>query len=204
MPDRYLALPPEQGGTSFGPFSAGTICVGTDNRTCQIVLQPGAGLRPLHAQVTFMPDGRALVQAGDRQAALWVHAGGQATPLDGSAILRVGEGFSLASPAGARLVLAELPPVVPVVSNLPPPPKAGVTGVVSHARRDEAWRARQQGSMEKLTAGQAGGRAGPEDRNLRIVLIALGVMAIFAGTCAGLVAAAFAWFNAMSPGGWMG
>ena len=38
MADRYLALIPEHGGQSFGPFVGGTICIGTDAHSCQISL----------------------------------------------------------------------------------------------------------------------------------------------------------------------
>ena len=113
MPDRYLALTPEHGGQTFGPFTGGTLCIGADARSCQISLSGAPGVRPIHAQVTFMPDGRAFLQPGDRGAGLWWFPGatGEGKRIDGTEHLKVGDAFALGAANGPRFILSDLPPV---------------------------------------------------------------------------------------------
>ncbi len=198
MPDRYLALSPEQGGTCFGPFPSGTLCVGTDNRTCRVVLGPMPGLRPIHAQITFSPDGRAFLQPGDRAAALWVHSrSGQVSAVDGSAALQLGDAFSLGSPQGPRFIVCDVPPLQTVRQAPPPPPPPGAGGVTQHMRRDERYQTRGATMAGDLTRGAVQDMARMKEESktspLFIVLAVLGVGGIFAGTCAGLAAGIWAW-----------
>lgn len=186
----YLSLPPEQGGTSFGPFTAGTFCVGTDPRSCQVVLGAMAGLRPIHAQVTLMPDGRVFLAPGERAAALWVHRRGGGAPelLDGSAALALGDAFSLGAPGGPRFALGDLPPVRAVTALPPPPPPSGRGGVTGFTQRDEAYQAAKTKGPGLLGSADGAKKLDP----VVIGLIGLGVFVIFAGTCAGVGATLWA------------
>ncbi len=199
MPDRYLALPPEQGGTCFGPFSSGTICLGTDNRACRVTLGALPGLRPIHAQVTITPDGRAFLQAGDRVAQIWVHGrAGGVTTLDGSAALQLGDAFSLGSPSGPRFILADMPPLQPV-KTLPPPPPPPSSGVTQHFRREEGYQARRPDAVASTQqdASRAVERVREEAKTspLYFGVAVLGVFAIMASTCAGIGVAVYAWVS---------
>lgn len=203
MADRYLALIPEHGGSSFGPFAGGTICVGADPHACQISLAGAPGVRPIHAQITFMPDGRAFLQAADRAATLWRFTPGspQGAPVDGTEHLRVGDAFALGAATGPRFVLSDLPPVHRPVQAVPLPSATGAIRMSSAAA--EGYRREKPGLIQgaandaRLTYSDA--RAGAKRSPVMAVVVALGVMALFAGTCAGLVAGIVAWVR--SQGG---
>lgn len=189
MPDRYLALSPEQGGACFGPFSSGTLCVGTDNRSCQVVIGALPGLRPIHVKITLAPDGRALLESADRAARSWVLHGGvePARPLDGSSYLRIGDAFVLGTPQGPKFFLADLPPALNVAPPPPPPPSgAGAGGVTGFTRRDEAFRANTGPRPGSVTHSIQKVKEERSDRPLYFLVGLAGVLAIFASTCAGV------------------
>jgi len=187
MPDRYLALSPEQGGACFGPFSSGTLCVGTDNRSCQVVVGALPGLRPIHLKITFAPDGRAFLESADRAAQSWVLPGGQAPGrhLDGSAMLRLGDAVVLGTPQGPKFFLADLPPAL-TVGPAPPPPPPGAGGVTGYTRRDEAWRPAGGPRPGSVTHSIQKVKEERDDRPLYFLVGLAGVLAIFASTCAGI------------------
>ena len=185
MPDRYLALSPEQGGACFGPFSSGTLCLGTDNRSCQVVLGALPGLRPIHLKLTISPDGRGFLEPADRATQSWLLPGGQGPGrlLDSSAMLRLGDAIVLGTPQGPKFFLVDLPPLSTVAPAAPPPPP-GAGGVTGYTRRDEAFRAPSRPSG--VTHGIQKVKEERSDRPLYFLVGLAGVLAIFASTCAGL------------------
>ena len=70
----FLALPAELGGTTFGPFTDGTVTVGTDPDRCELVLNADADLWPVHAWIS--PVGHCwTVQPATRGALLFLRRG---------------------------------------------------------------------------------------------------------------------------------
>ena len=197
MPDRYLALTPEHGGQTFGPFPGGTLCIGSDPRSCQISLSGAAGVRPIHAQITFMPDGRAFLQPGDRGAGLWwfPQASGEGKRIDGTEHLRLGDAFALGAINGPRFLLSDLPPVHRPVQTMPLP-TAGIrqnTSTTEGFQRNRPGMIAGAASDAQSTLSQAKSNA---QRNPVIALVVvLGVLALFASTCAGLAAAVIAYLG---------
>lgn len=198
MPDRYLALSPEHGGQTFGPFPGGTVCIGSDNRSCQISLSGAAGVRPIHAQITFMPDGRAFLQAGDRGAEMWlflVSGQGQPEKVDGTEHLRVGDAFTLGPANGPRFILSDLPPVHRPVQTVPLP----AAGIRQNNATTEGFRLQKPGMIagaaNDATSTLNNATANAKRNPVLALVVVLGVLALFASTCAGLVAAALAWMG---------
>ena len=200
MADRYLALIPEHGGQSFGPFVGGTICIGTDAHACQISLGGAAGVRPIHAQITFMPDGRAFLETGDRLATLWLfkQGQGQGAHVDATEHLRVGDAIALGAATGPRFILADLPPVRRPVQSVPLPPSA--TGAIRMGTSaTEGFRREKpgaiQGAANDAASSISNARTFAKRSPVMAIVVLLGVMALFAGTCAGLVGGLIAWLT---------
>ena len=134
----FLALPPELGGTTYGPFHEGTIAVGTDPERCQLVLNPDAGLLPVHVWISpvghcwsIQPAGRGAVFLRRGVSVAAVTAPVQAYPGDVICLVRDdgvrfilrGDPAAVAPPPVAAPTPAETPADVrptPVVGGGPP------------------------------------------------------------------------------------
>lgn len=107
MGDTWLQLPPEMGGTRFGPFRGGIVQIGTDNRQCQIVLQPSSGVAPVHVTVAVQGPGSYLVQPIQRGFGLFlVRAGGGMSPVAAAVQASAGDTLVVGTPAGPRFTLS--------------------------------------------------------------------------------------------------
>ena len=106
MGDTWLQLPPEMGGTRFGPFRGGIVQIGTDNRQCQIVLQPTPGIAPVHVTVAVQGPGSYLVQPIQRGFGLFVvRAGGGMSPVAAAVQASAGDTLVVGTPSGPRFTL---------------------------------------------------------------------------------------------------
>ncbi len=107
MGDTWLQLPPEMGGTRFGPFRGGIVQIGTDNRQCQIVLQPNSGIAPVHVTVAVQGPGSYLVQPIQRGFGLFlVRAGGGMSPVAAAVQANAGDTLVVGTPSGPRFTLS--------------------------------------------------------------------------------------------------
>ncbi|MCK6524339.1 hypothetical protein L6R49_23280 [Myxococcota bacterium] len=112
-----LALPPELGGAVFGPFEGVMVAIGTDASRCNITLNPGPGLMPVHAFIAPRAPGQYTVQATEYGAEVYVFQGARATRIDGSATLKVGDSFALGDAGGPRFIVGEPAPGQGVASQ---------------------------------------------------------------------------------------
>lgn len=107
MANTFLHLPPEMGGTRFGPFKSGTVVqIGTDQK-CQIVLAATPGIAPVHVTITEHGDGYAIspVQRGFGLFMLQA-GGGQVYPIASAVQGHAGDTIMLGSPGGPRFMIS--------------------------------------------------------------------------------------------------
>lgn len=102
MPSTYLDLPPEMGGTQFGPFGGGAIQIGTDPQQNQIVLNQQQGIAPVHVQVIDQGEGNYLVAPVQKGYGLFLKRGGNIQPIGGATTARPGDVIVLGNPQGVR------------------------------------------------------------------------------------------------------
>ncbi len=105
MATTYLDLPPNMGGTQFGPFS-GTIQIGSDPAKCQIVLNQQMGIAPVHVTIGEYGDGY-MISPAQRGFGLFLSPGGTnaVQPIAGATAASPGDAIILGSPGGPRFTL---------------------------------------------------------------------------------------------------
>jgi hypothetical protein len=106
--DTYLQAAPEFGGTLHGPLLEPEIRIGSaeDNR----VRVPAAlGADPQHVRLQRKSQDTFLLVPVERSSVVWLFRPGQARPtaVRGPTVIRPGEEFSLATPAGMRFLLVQ-------------------------------------------------------------------------------------------------
>ena len=103
----YLQLPQNQGGTRFGPFPGGVVQLGTAQGQCQVVLAPGPGLAPVHAQILDLGTGKFTVQPVQADAPLFLVQRGQTQlwPVNAPVTASAGDTVILGGPNGPRFQL---------------------------------------------------------------------------------------------------
>ncbi len=103
MASTYLDLPPEMGGTQFGPFQ-GTVQIGSDGDRCQIVLNPQMGVADVHVLVHDRNGGRYTVSPAQKGYGLFlVRAGSEKLePVSGGVDASAGDAIVLGNPNGPR------------------------------------------------------------------------------------------------------
>ena len=103
MANTYLCLPPEMGGTQFGPFT-GIVQIGSDPGQCQIVLNAAHGIAPVHVTVTEQPNGTYAVSPAARGFGLFIARGGgmSVQPAPGAIVANPGDVIILGQPGGPR------------------------------------------------------------------------------------------------------
>ena len=107
MSDTWLQLPPEMGGTRFGPFRSGIVQIGTDGSQCQIVLQASMGIAPVHVTVAIQGPGTYLVQPVQRGFGLFLQRrGGGMSPVAAAVQASAGDTLIVGTPAGPRFTIA--------------------------------------------------------------------------------------------------
>jgi hypothetical protein len=106
MATTYLDLPPNMGGTQFGPFQ-GTIQIGSDPQQCQIVLNQQMGIAPVHVTIADQGDGNYMVAPAQRGFGLFLARGGGAgvQPIGGATQATTGDAIILGNPGGPRFTL---------------------------------------------------------------------------------------------------
>lgn len=121
----FLQLPPEQGGLRFGPFN-GIVQIGSDPRRCQITLDAGQGIYPMHATLVEAGGGLyhfAPVEMGAK--AFVVQQGSpQVWPVQAAVQVKSGDSIIVGTPAGPRFQVIGGPPGM--ASQGPGPAMAGV------------------------------------------------------------------------------
>ena len=111
MSDTWLQLPPEMGGTRFGPFRSGIVQIGTDRSQCQIVLQPQMGIAPVHVTVAIQGPGTYLVQPVQRGFGLFLQRrGGGMSPVAAAVQASAGDTLIVGTPGGPRFTLSHEEP----------------------------------------------------------------------------------------------
>lgn len=194
-----LALAPEFGGQIFGPFPPGTIRLGSDGSQCALALQASLGIRPVHAQLTVQPDGRALLAPVEVAGAVFVHRGGRPPERLGSAAyLSPGEAFSLASADGVRFTLGLMDG-----PSAPMPSAARPQGAGRLSADSLAAEARRQADASLQTIGAVAGarqfgyqaKSGAlfQPRNVVAAIVAIGGAAVMG--CGGLGTVIYAWLR---------
>lgn len=107
MGDTWLQLPPEMGGTRFGPFRGGIVQIGTDNGQCQIVLQKQMGIAPVHVTLAIQGPGSYLVQPVQRGFGLFLQrSGGGMAPVSSAVQANAGDTLIVGTPAGPRFSIS--------------------------------------------------------------------------------------------------
>jgi hypothetical protein len=100
----FLQLPPEQGGTRFGPFT-GPIRIGSQQGQCEITLAT-PGVAPLH--VTIFPTGNGMftVQPTTMNNLLFIYPPGQAgSPVNSAVQVTQGYAVAIGGPQGPRFTV---------------------------------------------------------------------------------------------------
>ncbi len=106
MGDTWLQLPPQMGGTRFGPFRDGIVQIGSDGSQCQIVLPPHFGIAPVHVTMAIQGPGSYIVQPVQRGFGLFVmKAGGSMFPISAAVQAGAGDTLVLGSPTGPRFTV---------------------------------------------------------------------------------------------------
>jgi hypothetical protein len=110
----FLQLPPELGGLRFGPFP-GPVQIGSDNRRCQIVLDPSHGVFPVHAIVAPVGNQRYSVSAVAPEGKVFLIPYGQVHvwPVNGAVEAKVGDLVVLGTPHGPRFQIQDAAPLGP-------------------------------------------------------------------------------------------
>lgn len=106
MASTYLDLPPNMGGTQFGPFQ-GVIQIGSDPQQCQIVLNQQMGIAPVHVTVADQGNGQYMVAPAQRGFGLFLARGGgqNVQPIGGATQAAPGDAIILGNPGGPRFTL---------------------------------------------------------------------------------------------------
>lgn len=99
----YLQLPPQLGGTRFGPFTK-RIDIGSDRKLNQIVLDSRQGIFPTHAVAVQTDTAVLTVQPARPQAQVFVIPNGQMQtwPVHGPVLVHPGDVLVFGTPAGPR------------------------------------------------------------------------------------------------------
>jgi hypothetical protein len=105
MSQTFLTLAPDQGGTRFGPFT-GTINLGSDASRCQLVLQAGMGIEPIHALVTDSGAGWQVQPAAFGCLVYLRKPNGRVLSVNTGVQASEGDTIVLGSQAGPALTLA--------------------------------------------------------------------------------------------------
>ncbi len=102
----YLQLPPQMGGTRFGPFTR-RIDIGSDAKLNQIVLDSRHGIFPTHAVAVQNEPAVLTVQPAGPQAQVFVIPNDQAHtwPVRAPVQVRPGDTLVFGTPAGPRLMV---------------------------------------------------------------------------------------------------
>ena len=102
----YLQLPPQLGGTRFGPFT-NRIDVGSDRKTCQLVLDGRHGVFPHHAVAVQNERAVLTLQPVGPQAQVFVIPYGQAQtwPVRAPVQVKPGDTIVFGTPAGPRFLV---------------------------------------------------------------------------------------------------
>jgi len=194
-----LALAPEFGGQVFGPFAAGTIRLGSDGSQCALALQASLGIRPVHAQLTVQPDGRALLAPVEVAGQVFVHRPGRPPERLGSAVnLSPGEAFSLASPDGVRFTLGLMDtPAAQMPSAARPrgADRLSANSLAAEARRQADASLQTMGAVAgaRQLGYQAQSGALFQPRNVVAAIVAIGGAAVMG--CGGLGTVIYAWLR---------
>lgn len=102
----YLALAPDQGGTTFGPFPQGAT-LGSDARQCHVVLPAAMGVLPVHAWVVPAGDRAWSVVPADQDAVVYVGRGAMSpSVIRGPTQVNDGDTIVLVNPEGPRFTLS--------------------------------------------------------------------------------------------------
>ncbi len=106
MPNTFMQLAPEFGGTRFGPYP-GIIHVGSDGKRCQLQLSPNMGILPHHASVMPQPDGSYVVGPVSASAGVFLIQAGtaQVWPVKAMVQAKVGDQVVFGTPSGPRFQL---------------------------------------------------------------------------------------------------
>lgn len=211
----YLQLPPQQGGTRFGPFPAGVIQLGTDPNHCQISLAATPGIAPIHVMISPMGGGRFNVQPIQQGLELHLIQRGQTQlwPIQGPTTATQGDAVVIGGAGGPTFTLQWEDPVVaagPVARG----PTGAAPGIAPGSGGFGGPRGRSNNlasgigaEMQRQAFARVLGRAGPlRDiyhmmyrlrsgalTNPRVIVGVIGTMAAgfvaVATSCAGLVGA---------------
>ncbi len=102
----YLQLPPQLGGTRFGPFTK-RIDIGSDRKLNQLVLDPRQGIFPNHAVAVQTEPAVLTVQPAGPQAQVFVIPYGQQQtwPVRGPVKVNPGDTLVFGTPMGPRVVV---------------------------------------------------------------------------------------------------
>jgi hypothetical protein len=206
----FLALPADLGGTTFGPFTDGTVTVGTDPDRCQLVLNADTGLQPVHAWIS--PTGHCwTVQPASRGAAVFLRRGVTVAAVTAPVQAFPGDVICLGRDDGVRFILQGNPmreaPSPPIATG---PTGAGPTPVLDSPASSDAPRAGRRRAptaqqMQEEVKRQAGvamfsngplafinqvvfrGRSGALLQPRYIVGAVVAVGMFFMSSCAGLL-----------------
>lgn len=102
MEPTFLQLPPDLGGLRYGPFRDAVV-FGSDGQRCQMVLDPGHGIYPVHA--TLSPQGpHYTLQPAGPDCKIFLIPPGQAQvwPVTSPVQAQVGATVILGTPSGPR------------------------------------------------------------------------------------------------------
>lgn len=100
----YLQLPPQMGGTRFGPFPAGIIYIGSDPARCQIVLNAAQGVFAVHCIISDMGNGTYTIGPTQQNLKLFLVKKGEqkAWPVQAAVQANPGDWIVVGSEAGPR------------------------------------------------------------------------------------------------------
>ncbi len=114
MQPTFLQLPPEMGGLRFGPFP-GDITIGSDQKRCQIVMDPSHGVFPVHAKIGPLGGGAFTVAPATPKCKVFIMPAGQVHvwPITGPVQARVGDLVVVGTPGGPRFQLQTQGPAAP-------------------------------------------------------------------------------------------
>ncbi|MFK7931456.1 MAG: hypothetical protein AB8H79_24975 [Myxococcota bacterium] len=121
-----LTLGPEFGGSRFGPFNGGTIQLGTNAASCQVVLHPSTGALPVHALITDLGQ-KWQVQQGQVGAGLYVRKpNGRVLNVQGAMQIEQGDAVVVGHQNGPSLTISRM--VAAPAGSQRPKPGARVPG----------------------------------------------------------------------------
>ena len=107
----YLQLPPEFGGTRFGPYQGGIVYIGSDPNRCQIVLDAKLGVFAVHCVVSETGPNAYTVSLAQQGLKLFLVQKGErkAWPIESAVQAKSGDQLVLVSETGPRFVLEYTP-----------------------------------------------------------------------------------------------